>query len=248
MQNYKMIIAYDGRRYKGFRRTKSSGENSIQGKLEAILKKKYEMDIEVISAINTDAGVHATKQVVNYNLPDEKDQSQALKTYFETYLPDDLITLSIEAVDERFHSRYQVQSIVYEYRLWKSDAKVRPLFDRQRVNRVDGPLTVGLMKIGAETLIGKHDFMAFSTKAKAKSTVKELQSLTIEESDNEVVIHMSANGYLLNMERIIVGTLIQVGLCQRDVGDIELALEKKHTKFAGHKAMAPALTLVDVIY
>jgi len=248
MQNYKMTIAYDGRRYKGYRRTKNSGESSIQGKLEAILKKKYEEAIEVISAVNTDAGVHATKQVVNFKCPDDGDQSKELLTYFETYLPEDIITLAIEAVDERFHSRYNVKSIVYEYRLWKSDALVRPLFDRQRVNRVEGPLTLGLMKLGADLMIGEKDFVAFSTKAKAKSMVKDLQSLTIEATDNEVVIRMSANGYLLNMERYIVGTLIQIGLCQREISDIELAFEKKDSNYVGHKAMAPALTLVDLIY
>lgn len=248
MQNYKMTIAYDGRRFKGFRKTKSSGENSIQGKLEAILRKKYEVDIEVVSAINTDAGVHATKQVVNFKLPDEEDLSESLFDYFETYLPDDIITLAIEAVEERFHSRYQVQSLVYEYILWKSDALVRPLFERQRVNRIEGPLTIGLMKEGAKLLEGEHDFVAFATKAKAKSTVKDLQSLTVEADENRVVIRMAANGYLLNMERIIAGTLIQIGLCQKELMDIELALSKGLNKYAGHKAMAPALTLVDVLY
>lgn len=247
MQNYKMTIAYDGKRYKGFRKTKSSGELSIQGKLEAILKKKYECDIEVISAINTDASVHASEQVVNFKVPDG-ESPEGIRDYFETYLPDDIITLSVEAVDDRFHSRYQMTSVTYVYRLWKSDALLRPLFDRQRVNRMEAPLTIGLMKEGAKLLVGQHDFAAFATKAKAKSTTKEIFELEVEADDNEVIITMKADGFLLNMERIIAGTLIQIGLCQRDLEDIEKALASKNSKYVGHKAMAPALTLVSVDY
>jgi len=247
MQNYKMIISYDGRRYKGFRKTKSSGEMSVQGKLESILKKKYETDIEVISAVNTDASVHAIEQVVNFKVPEGGTADEILE-YFETYLPDDIITLSVEEADERFHSRYQLKSVTYEYRIWKSDAEVRPLFDRQRVNRMEESLTVGLMKEGAKLLVGEHDFAAFSTKAKAKSTVKEIFELGLEVDDNEVVIRMKADGYLLNMERIIAGTLIQIGLCQRELEDIEKAFASQNRKYAGHKAMAPALTLIAVEY
>ena len=247
MQNYKMTIAYDGRRYKGFRKTKTSSETSIQGKLETILKKKYETDIEVIGAVNTDASVHAMEQVVNFKVP-VADTAKAIRDYFETYLPDDIITLSVEQADERFQSRYQLKSVTYEYRLWKSDAVLRPLFDRQRVNRMEDTLTIGLMKEAAKLLVGEHDFAAFSTKAKTKSTVKELFELTVEADDNEVIIKMKADGYLLNMERIIVGTLIQVGLCQRELADVEKALVSQNRKYAGHKAMAPALTLVSIEY
>lgn len=247
MDNYKMTIAYDGRRYKGFRKTKNSGEMSIQGKLEKILEKKYEKEIEVIGAVNTDAGVHATEQIVNFKVP-EGDSPEAIRAYFEAYLPEDIITLSIDKVDDRFQSRYQMKSATYEYRLWRSDCQVRPLFDRQRINRVDEALTVGLMKEGAKLLIGEHDFTAFSTKSKVKSSIKEIFDVSIESDENEVVIRMTANSYLLNMERIIVGTLIQIGFCQRDFDDIELAFTTLDRKYVGHKVSAPALTLVGITY
>lgn len=246
MTNYKMIIAYDGKRYKGFRKTKTDAEKTIQGKLEAILKKKYETDIEVIGAVNTDAGVSAAYQVVNFKIEDEMPNPSEVFDYFETYLPDDIITLDVTVEDDRFQSRYATEAITYAYRLWKKDAPNRPLFDRQRVNRMDRVLDCDLMQTAADLMLGEHDFRAFSTKSKVKSSVKELYDLDIYETDEEIVITLKANGYLLNMERIIVGTLIQVGLGDKEPETVKKAFSSLNSKYTGHKAMAPALTLIEV--
>lgn len=248
MINYKMTIAYDGRRYKGFRKTKNSAEKSIQGKLEMILQKKYEEEIEVVSAVNTDAGVHATMQVVNFKTPDTVADTQAIFDYFEEFLPDDIITQEVVEADERFHSRYNLEAITYEYRLWKFDAPVRPLFDRQIVNRMDRVLDVEKMKDASELFVGEHEFAAFCTKTKVKSSVKEVFNVIVMETDEEINITIKANGFLLNMERIMVGTLIQIGLGNRHSETIKRAFKSMNNKDVGHKAMAPALTLVDVEY
>ena len=134
MQNYKMTIAYDGRKFKGFNKSKGNIEKSVQGKLELILKKLYETDVEVISAVSTDAGVHAKGQVVSFTAVNNQLNAKGIHDYFEKYLTDDIIVLSVAAVGERFHSRYQMKSATYEYRLWKKDAPNRPLFERQFVN------------------------------------------------------------------------------------------------------------------
>ena len=246
MVNYKMIIAYEGKRYKGFRKTKSDPEKTIQGKLEAVLKKKYEQDIEVIGAVNTDAGVNATSQVVNFKVPDDTPNAHGVFEYFETYLPDDIIALDVSVEEERFHSRYALESVTYAYRLWKKDAPSRPLFDRQRVNRMDSPLDCDLMQTAAEYMLGEHDFLAFATKSKVKSSVKEVYDLDIFETDEEIVITIEANSFLLNMERIIVGTLIQVGLGDKAPDTVKKAFSSLNSKYTGHKAMAPALTLTEV--
>lgn len=248
MTNYKMIIAYDGRRYKGFRKTRNNSDATIQGKLEAILKKKYEADIEVISAVNTDAGVSADCQVVNFKVEEDQPNTGEVFDYFETYLPDDIIVLDVTLEDDRFHSRYNVKAITYTYRLWKKDAPFRPLFDRQRVNRMDRVLDGDLMQEAAEALIGEHDFRAFATKAKVKSTMKELFDLDILETETEFIITMTANSYLLHMERIMVGTLIQVGLGDKHPETVNRAFKTMDTKDAGHKAMAPALMLTGLSF
>jgi tRNA pseudouridine38-40 synthase len=248
MQNYKMVIGYDGKRYKGYRKIKGEDDKTIQGKIERILKKLYETDVETISAVNTDPGTSATHQVINFKAPTNKYNEKAIYNNLEEFLPDDIIVMSIEQADERFHSRYNVQSITYTYRLWKKDAPHRPLFERYQVKTMEKPLDVALMQEGAKLILGEHDFKAFSTNAKANSTVKTVQDLTIKETETEVVITMSASGYLLNMERYIVGTLVQIGLHERGVNSIEKAFQYGAREYVGHKAMVGALCLEAVTY
>lgn len=246
MQNYRMNIAYDGRKYKGFNTIKGDKEKSIQGKLEGILKILYGCEVEVIGAVNTDAGVHASDQIVNFKAPDGSKTEEEIFAYLEKYLTDDIIILSVEKVDDRFHSRYMVKSATYEYRLWKKEAPNRPLFERQYVNLMVQNLDVKKMQEAASALVGEHDFSAFTTNKKIKNPIKNLVSIYVKETSKEIVITMKANGFLLNMERIIVGTLIQVGLGQLPTNTVEKALKSLDAKDVGHKASADALKLVYV--
>lgn len=247
MQNYKMLIAYDGRKYVGFNKSKGNKEKSIQGKLELILNKLYEEDVEVIGAVSTDAGVHAKEQVVNFVVNDKINKDDIL-LYIEKYLTDDIIVLSIEAVNERFHSRYNLKNITYEYRLWKKNAPNRPLFERQYVNLLNQEVDVKKMKEAAKLLEGEHDFLAFTTNKKTRKSIKKLYSLDISESTHEIIVTMIANGYLLNMERLIIGTLVQIGLGQLPISSIEKAFETKDLSNVGHKASASGLCLLNVKY
>lgn len=248
MQNYKMSIAYDGRKYKGYSKSKGDIEKSIQGKLESILSKLYEEEVEVISAVSTDAGVHAKGQIVNFTAPYSLLDEKEIFDYFEKYLTDDIIILSVETVDERFHSRYLAKSLTYEYRLWKKDAPNRPLFERQYVNLMNQTVDITKIKKAAKALVGKHDFLAFTTNKKTRKSIKEVISLDVRETRNEIIITMTANGFLLNMERVIVGTLIQMGLGQLPMNTIEKAFKSKDMKDVGHKASAGALCLLSVEY
>lgn len=248
MQNYKMMIAYDGRKYTGYNKSKGKLEKSIQGKLELILSKLYEEELEVISAVSTDAGVHAKGQIVNFTAPNSRLDEEDIFDYFEKYLTDDIIILSVETVDERFHSRYLMKSVTYEYRLWKKDAPNRPLFERQYVNLMNQTVDVDKIKKAAKQLVGEHDFLAFTTNKKTKKSIKKIVSMDVRETRNEIIITMTANGFLLNMERIIVGTLIQVGLGQLPMNTIEKVFKSKDMNDVGHKASAGALCLLSVEY
>lgn len=248
MQNYKMMIAYDGRKYMGYNKSKDNLEKSIQGKLELILSKLYEKEVEVIGGVNTDAGVHAKGQIVNFMAPDSRLNEKELFDYFEKYLTDDIIILSVEPVDERFHSRYLIKSVTYEYRLWKKDAPNRPLFERRYVNLMNQTIDVAKIKEAAKQLVGEHDFLAFTTNKKTRKSIKKILSLDVRETSHEITITMTANGFLLNMERVIVGTLIQVGLGQLPMNIIQKAFESKDMKDVGHKASADALCLLSIEY
>jgi tRNA pseudouridine38-40 synthase len=248
MQNYKMMIAYDGRKYIGYNKSKENAEKSIQGKLELILSKLYEQEIEVIGAVNTEAGVHAKGQIVNFIAPDSKLSEKEIFEYFEKYLTDDIIILSVETVDERFHSRYLMKSATYEYRLWKKDAPNRPLFERHYVNLMNQTISIAKTREAAKYLLGEHDFLAFTTNKKTKKSIKKILSLDVRETKHEITFTITANGFLLNMERLIVGTLIQMGIGQLPMNTIEKAFQSKDMNDVGHKASADALCLLSVQY
>ncbi|HAS72911.1 MAG TPA: tRNA pseudouridine(38-40) synthase TruA [Clostridiales bacterium UBA8960] len=248
MKNFKMTIAYDGRKYMGFSERKGNPDKSIQGKMEMILSKMYHTYVELVSACNTEAGVHAKRQIVNFIAPDDSFNREGVFEHFEKYLPDDIIVLSVEEVDERFHSRYLVKTLSYEYRIWKNNAPRRPLFERHQVNVLNQNLDVSKMKDAAIDLIGEQNFIAFSTNTKAKNTVKKVYAVNILESETEITIMMTANGFLLNMERLIVGTLIQIGTGQLPANSVRLALSTGKAEHVGHKAMSDALSLVEVSY
>lgn len=248
MDNYKMTIAYDGRKYKSFNTSRGSEDKTVQGKLEAILYKLCDKAIEVVGAVSTEAGVHAKGQVVSFKLPAGFMVAKDLRDYIEKYLTDDIIVLSLEGVDDRFHSKYQMKSATYQYRLWKKDAPTRPLFERNYVNYMVQLLDVGRMQKAAESFVGEHDFMAFTTNRKTKKSIKTIYSIDVVEDANEIVITMVANGYLLNMARKIVGTLVQVGLKQLPLVSIENAFEVKDMDGVGHKSSASGLCLLSVNY
>ncbi len=243
-----MTLAYDGRRYKGFRKTKKDGDKTIQGKLEEILRKKYEASIEVIGAVNTDPGVSAKGQVVNFKTPDKSGNPKEIFDYFEAYLPHDIVVMDVIIEDERFHSRYMTETVTYTYRLWKKDALHRPLFDRQLVNLMDAPLDIEAMKQAAGYYIGEHDYKAFTTTNKAKSSVKHVYDVAIQETQNDICITLTANAFLLHMERIMVGTLIQVGLGDKHPETINRAFRTLNSKDTGHKVMAGALLLERITF
>lgn len=248
MQNYKMIIAYDGRKYMGFSIKKDNPEKSVQGKLEMILEKLYEVEVEVTGAVSTDAGVHAKGQVVNFLAFDDRLTTAELHAYFEKYLPDDIIVVSLEEADDRFHARYQMQTATYEYRLWKMDAPTRPLFERQYVNVMEQKLEAPKMNKAAKAFLGEHDFTPFTTNKKAKNPIKIVTAISVVETSHEIIITITANGFLLNMERLIVGTLVQVGLGQLPIPTVERAFTSQKMANVGHKAMAGALCLLSVAY
>lgn len=246
MSNYQLIIAYDGKRYKGWRKTKADDDQTIQGKLEILLKKLYQTDVEVIGAINTDAGVHAQQQIANFISPDESLNAKKIQEAFDEYLPEDIVVRKVIKADDRFHSKYKCKSITFTYRLWKKNSAERPLFQRHLVYPMQEILDVERMKEAAEVLEGEHDFTAFSTKSKTNSNLKTMYSVEIKETDSEIMIVMKASGYLLNMERIIVGTLIQIGLKERPVISIQKAFKSLDRKDAGHKSMAHSLCLTEI--
>lgn len=245
MRNIKLTIRYDGSRYKGFQRLKDN-DMTIQGKIEDVLSKMTNEQIEIIGSGRTDMGVHAYGQVANFktnsNLSTDK-----IKTYLYEYLPEDIVITNVEEVDERFHSRYNAKSKVYLYKI--NNSKIHDPFSRKYATHIPKKLDIELMKEASKYFIGEHDFTSFaSSKSKKKSNVRTINSITINENNGLIEIYFEGNGFLYNMVRIMVGALIDVGHRKIEPKDIEMMLESKDRTKSSDTAPAKGLYLYKVSY
>ncbi|MFH0919494.1 MAG: tRNA pseudouridine(38-40) synthase TruA [Fibrobacterota bacterium] len=245
MKNFKMIISYDGTRYNGWQRLKGGGD-TIQEKLEMCLSRMNGAPVEVIGSGRTDAGVHALGQVANFHGRDEISPVH-VTDYCYRFLPEDIVVLSTEEVNPRFHARYNARSKTYRYRIW--NARHHDIFLRKYTGHVEDALDIELMRKAARLLTGKHDFRAYtSQKAADKSTERMMTRLEVKKSGSEVEIVMEADGFLYNMARIIAGTLVEVGLRTREVEAVKKALDSKVRAEAGPLAPPQGLFLAAVMY
>ncbi|MTI47440.1 tRNA pseudouridine(38-40) synthase TruA [Sporosalibacterium faouarense] len=245
MRNIKLLIKYDGSKYKGWQRLKNS-DKSIQQKIEETLSRITQEDIKIIGSGRTDAGVHAIGQVANFKTNSDMILND-LQDYLNIYLPQDIVIGEVKEVHDRFHSRYNAIRKTYLYKIWNE--KYRNPFVRNYSEHINESLNVEAMEKGAKFLVGENDFSSFVTsKSKKKSNVRTIYSIDITKSDGLIEIKIVGNGFLYNMVRIIVGTLIEVGkgnLKPQKVNDI---LKKKNRQLAGPTASAQGLYLVEVEY
>lgn len=164
-KNYKMIIAYDGSRYKGWQSQKNT-DVTIQGKLNGVFSMLEGREVEVQGSGRTDAGAHAKGQVANVHLTTEMTPQEILD-YANHYLPEDIGVIKIEEVSDRFHARLSAVTKTYCYRIFNSNAP--NVFDRKWMHTIQDSLDVEAMKRGAKYLEGTHDFAAFCKKAQRKN-------------------------------------------------------------------------------
>ncbi|MEN0644018.1 tRNA pseudouridine(38-40) synthase TruA [Alkalicoccobacillus gibsonii] len=229
-KNFKLTIQYDGTRYKGWQRL-GKGENTIQGKIENVLTEMAGYPIEIIGSSRTDAGVHALAQVANVKL-NLNITVHELKSYLNRYLPEDISVTKVEMVHERFHARYNSADKTYVYKIW-NEAYSHP-FLRKFSMHVAEPLKLDQMKQASSYFIGEHDFTAFSNaKSKKKSNVRTIQSIDFSIKDGLLEIRIKGDGFLYNMVRKIIGTLIKVGLGEMKAEAIPGILESKEREHAG---------------
>ena len=245
MRNIKLTIRYDGSRYKGFQRLKDN-DMTIQGKIEDVLSKMTNENIEIIGSGRTDMGVHAYGQVANFKT-NSKLSIEKMKSYLYEYLPEDIVITNIEEVEDRFHSRYNAKSKVYLYKIYNN--KFHDPFLRRYTTHIPKKLDIELMKEGSKYFIGEHDFTSFaSSKSKKKSNVRTIHSINIKEDNGLIEIYFEGNGFLYNMVRIMTGALIDVGHKKILPEDIKIMLEEKDRTKSSDTALAKGLYLYKVSY
>jgi tRNA pseudouridine38-40 synthase len=243
-KNYKILLQYEGTKYQGWQRQDST-ENTLQGKLEAILTKMTGSDVEVQGSGRTDAGVHALGQVANFHIDTNKTPGQ-IQDYLNQYLPEDMGVIAISKVEERFHARLNAKGKVYCYRVFNSNTP--HVFDRRYGYTFLEKLDVEEMKKAAELLLGTHDFKAFTSKKIKKSTARTIESIKIEKIADEIKFTFAGDGFLYHMIRILMGTLLEVGTGTRSVASIKELLKNGNREEAGPLVPALGLTLVEVKY
>ncbi len=244
MKRVRMIISYDGTAYCGWQ-IQNNGitvEEIINRELTNLLGE----EIAVIGASRTDSGVHALGNVAVFDT-ETKIPPEKISFALNQRLPEDIRIQKSEEVNANFHPRYCDSIKTYEYRIL--NRKFPDPLNRLYTHFVYMPLDVDKMKAAAAYLVGEHDFASFcSAKSQVKTTVRTVYTLEVSKTDDIIKIRISGNGFLYNMVRIIVGTLLKVGLGVYLPEHVEEILEAKDRNCAGPKAPARGLTLIGISY
>ncbi|MBI6875240.1 tRNA pseudouridine(38-40) synthase TruA [Clostridium aciditolerans] len=245
MRNLKMSIEYDGTRYKGWQKQKGDIP-TIQAKIENVLSKMTGEDIQVVGCGRTDSGVHAENYIANFHTNCTLTVDDMLNYLYE-FLPEDIVVKSMKDTTERFHARYNVKSKTYVYRI--NNNRFRNVFSRKYAYHTEDELNLNEMRNAAEVLIGTHDFKSFtSLKSSTKSTVRTINYIHITEDNGMIEIEVNGNSFLLNMVRIITGTLLEVGKGNLKRSDMEKILKEMKRSEAGPIAQAKGLCLKSIQY
>lgn len=242
MARYKVILAYDGSAFKGMQR--QAGAKTVQGTLEAALRKLGWMGKAILAAGRTDTGVHATGQVVAFDL-DWAHGGQDLLNALNAALPPEVAVRQVDAAAADFHPRYDATARGYEYRVCCQPQR-HPL--RERVAwRVWPPVELGRLEAAAKRLAGEHDFAAFGSPPKAGgSTVRRvLKAEWRQAAEDEYVFEVAANAFLYHMVRRMVGLQVQVGQGLIEEAAVERALQGELVQ---DLAPSQGLCLVGVEY
>lgn len=244
MRNIKLTLEYDGTNYLGWQKQKIG--TTIQETLEEAISLLTNEEVEVIGSSRTDAGVHAKGFVANFKT-NSKIPSEKFREAINYRLPDDIVILKSEEVEEGFHSRYSAKGKTYSYTILNRD--VYSAIGKDYVYHVKRKLDIDNMKEACKYFIGTKDFMAFkSSGGSVKTTVRTISDLHVDVQNDIIKIYVTGDGFLYNMVRIIVGTLIMVGSNKIDSREVKNIIESKDRKKAGICVPATGLVLEKVYY
>ena len=233
-KNIAVIVQYDGTRYKGWQKQGNTSE-TIQGKLEYILSKLAEKEIEVHGSGRTDAGVHAAGQQANFHIDTEMTPDEIMD-YLNANLPSDIGVIRAWEAAPRFHSRLNI-------------GKIPCVLNGRYAWRHRAPLDLDAMRSAASQLIGTHDFKSFTDLKKSKkSTVRTIESIEINVNSSGISIDITGDSFLYHMVRIIVGTLVDIGEGKTKPEEMTAILSALSRTASGQLAPAKGLMLMKVYY
>jgi tRNA pseudouridine38-40 synthase len=244
MRRVMLTLEYDGTSFYGWQ-VQAEGR-TVQGALEEAVLKACGARARVTGASRTDSGVHAEGQVAHFDTGSDLPSARLLKA-LNHWLPHDVAVLDCREAPDGFDARRSAAAKLYRYRLLCSEVR-RPLRERFTV-RIWLPLDREAMRACAGMLVGEHDFTSFASEhTEAASNVRRLFRSELIEVGEELHYLAEGDGFLYNMVRIIVGTLLEVGLGNLTEEEFAAALAARDRKAAGPTARPRGLTLVRVSY
>lgn len=245
MERIKCTIAYDGINFCGYQIQPQ--HRTVQQEIEKALQKVHKGEaVRVQASGRTDSTVHAKGQVIHFDTPLSLAERQWMNA-LNTMLPDDVIVRQVEKKTEDFHARYGVEKKEYRYRVLLS--KTADVFRRHYVYQHPYALEIEAIRKAIPYFIGTHDFTSFcSAKTDKKDKVRTIYEIDLMEQGDELVFRFVGNGFLYNMVRIIVGTLLSVGQGKIAPESIPDILKKQDRSFAGKMVPGHGLYLWQVNY
>ena len=237
-------IEYDGTAYVGWQRQKTG--TGVQERVEAAISAVADEPVDATCAGRTDAGVHATGQVVHFDTSSKRSLRGWLLG-INSNLPEDINATWAKDVDEEFHARFSAESRTYRYLIL--NRLVRSSLYRRRAWWVHDDLDTEAMRQGGRCLLGEHDFSAFrAAGCQAATATREVTALLVERNQDWVTITVTANAFLQHMVRNITGTLVAIGRGEQPPGWARQVLESRDRTVGGMAAPAHGLTLIAVQY
>ena len=244
MRNIALFLTYEGTAYHGWQMQKNLA--TVQQTLEKAIGMVVGHSVHVTGCGRTDAGVHARAMVANAVL-DVKESPEEIRDYMNRYLPDAIAVREVKEAGERFHARYNAIGKTYRYTVHVGE--VKPVFDRKYVTILPYVPDVEAMRRAAADLVGEHDFAAFCGNPRMKkSTVRTVDSILIEQRKDRITFTFHGNGFLQNMVRILVGTLLEIGRGYWPSEKAAEILASRDRKQAGPTAPPEGLCLMKVDY
>lgn len=239
-----LIIEYDGGLYHGFQIQK--GSLTVQERLETAISTLAKEPVKVIGASRTDAGVHALGQVVNFESGITVPVSK-LPVAINSLLPPDIRIKAAKPVHNSFHARFDAVEKTYVYRIFQ--APIASVFYRHYALWIRDELDWVKIDKASRDLVGTHDFYSFAASGgSAKTSTRTIHACIIQKEQELTELRFTGNGFLYNMVRNIVGTLLEIGWGKRDVTSIPQILAARDRCYAGPTAQAHGLCLESVRY
>jgi len=239
---YFLELSYNGKNYHGWQ--VQPNVITVQEKINEGLSKLLKTSINIVGAGRTDAGVHACQMFAHFDF-DELFDIENLKNRLNSFLPDDIVIHSIFEVNDKAHTRFHAIKRSYEYRIYIGR---NPFLLDVTWQIYRNKLDINMMNKAAKLLLNHDDFKCFSKSTDVKTYICDVSEAYWKQTNNLLVFHITADRFLRNMVRAVVGTLIDVGLHKISISDFKKILESRNRSEAGFSVPARGLFLTKVEY